>query len=290
MKSFLDNHDKTKDEIKKHELLKVCGDTLSFTLDSLNKLQNDYLKNNGKIYILFDNHQSKINLRKIITNGTYKSARDENRMPDEFYSCLDDFKKIIELYRSHFHTLYVENYEADDLTKPLALILKDDILFISADLDWSRNITGANHWCNYHVTYNQQTYKEKYGFTPNEERVKIYKTFRGDDSDSIPIGLPKIPSKLIYHIMDTYEDKFTNYILHPTSDNVVSETWVNKINENRKQLLENYKLVGFIPFDSDIRKFINQGQNKDSEIFSIFKKYDSRPPSNLGLINNWSIF
>lgn len=227
-------------------------------LKRVKEIQETYGRGDSTVYFLFDNPFSQINIRKIISEGKYKHPRKSKQVPEEIYKSLSIITEILRLYSDNFILLKGDNLEADDLTYPLKKYLDSlkngKTLFISADLDWSRNIDENNHWFNFQKIYTISDFKEDYGFSPEKNRVKLWKAIRGDQSDNIDSSVPYLPKDFLLHILETYQD-VEDLFKRIRSDKFLSKAWIDKIILNKDKIRVNYQLVDFIPVEKPIEQF-----------------------------------
>lgn len=225
-------------------------------LDRVNNLKDTYGNNNTIVYLLFDNPTSTINIRKMIDEN-YKHSRTNHRIPKAFWDTLAVTQEILKCYSSSFVICKKDCCEADDLVYPL--IKKLDIenektLIVSVDLDWARNLSFSEniHWFNYTEMFNSKMkFKTKYGFTPEGNKLKIYKAIRGDKSDCIEVGVPYLPENILLYILDNFKD-MSDLITNVYKHSDIPLKWQNKIRENRSKLLSNYSLVDFVLIEESI--------------------------------------
>jgi 5'-3' exonuclease len=223
--------------------------------DTLTRIQ-ELIKQFGaldcKVYFLCDNPFSKINQRSEIYSS-YKHARKNKNIPPVFYKSLDKFIEILKIFNDNFYIVRESGYEADDLI-PIVLNhiernWKGNTLLISADLDWARAIENSIDWFNFNTVYTINKFKEEYGFTPNNNGVKMYKCIHGDSSDCIENAVPYLPKNILLYIVNTYsslEHLFSNL----WSDTIIPKQWKLKIKEYEVQLKINYQLVDYSIIDN----------------------------------------
>lgn len=227
-------------------------------LDRVRQIQYQFGYFDAKVYFLMDNPNSAIERRQEI-NEAYKSHREKKDAPKDFYKILNIFMEIIKSYDDNFYTLWGEGLEADDLTAPVlkSLPVGDgaSALVVSADLDWSRNITRYVHWFNWHTVYNRERFLQKFNFKPTPERVKMYKAIVGDPSDNIEKAVPYLPNDVLYDLLDHFESlpEMMKGILQYQN---CPEQWRFKIYEAANKLKINYQLVDFLPVKKDIMEFV----------------------------------
>ena len=245
-------------------------------IDRVNSLKKDYLYNNGKVYLLFDNPKSTLTLRQII-DEEYKSPRMNRIIPEAFWDTLKILKQILLHYSNDFVFLQAKFCEADDLVIPLIENIEISktkrLLLVSADLDWSRGISENIDWFNFKTVYNKNNFYEEYKFFPERKNVVLYKVFRGDASDNIEIGLPNISEKLLLTIIDKSEvNDFASFrlFLHSLqSVDFLSKDWKLKIKENEDRLLKNYQLIDFMPVNLSFEEIKIQCE----EFVSVLRTY-----------------
>lgn len=225
---------------------------------SLNKLKRNYLSDYGKFYILFDNYNSSLRIRKEIDPNYKKNRKEKSKM---YYRSIDLLQQILLNYDNNIVLVYRSEYEADDLVKPIlnSIISEyDKVLLVSNDLDWARMIDFKKRYIEWLVgdkIYNNENFKEKYGYYPSEKNIILWKTFRGDDTDDIPIGVPGIRKKILLKLMNNYVDILD--IMNHINEIDYLGIWKDKIIESEKRLRLNYQLVSYIKIGEDeIEKFI----------------------------------
>ena len=216
------------------------------TIQKINKLKREYLKPEGIVYILSDNPTSKVQTRKLL-DPEYKINRIER--PQEFYKSLEVLALILQSYDDNYKYIQVPKLEADDLVPIVVENLPEDslILAVSSDMDWSRIINYKNHrvvWHNRKEIVTRNLFEEKYGFFPSEQNVVTYKTFRGDPSDNIESGVPMLPTKHLFTMINfgSYDDIIENIDIIDIPDK-----WKEAIKERKARLDLNYQLVSFYP-------------------------------------------
>lgn len=226
-------------------------------LKKLKAFQREYSYEDSLVYILFDNPFSKINLRKILSSGKYKHTR-QRKEAKYVHRTLNVLEEVLKCYDDSFRILRGENVEADDLTLPLKQYLKPDkqnrILYISADMDWARNIDEYCHWYNYVNIYNAHNFKKKYKFSPKGNSIKLYKAIHGDNSDCIKNAVPYLPENILLDIVERFEDVEDLYENLWRQD--YPEKWKIKLDENRREVIVNYQLVDFMDIGRDIKDSI----------------------------------
>lgn len=236
----------------------VFANTIKQSLNGIKKIVADYGYENSKVYLLFDNPDSKVNERKIISDGRYKYKRHKKAVTGKFYKALNVFKKLIKHYSDNFYILESMSLEADDLTYPLKKYLKESYsklsLFVSSDMDWARNMSKFADWYNFKTLYTNEQFFKKYEFRPSASSIKMFKTIRGDASDSIDVGVPYLPKEILLDIVTRYKN--VEQLLHNLPETKIPDNWKKKIRENEKQLKLNYQLVDFFEMNESIEDII----------------------------------
>lgn len=235
-----------------HCYLKDISKTISNIERTISFLYK-FCNSNTKWYFLFDNPESKINIRKSIDKN-YKHKREKRISPKGAYELLDLWKKML-LYSSDLYYVgYLQGYEADDLVKPTLEIIQNETLMVSSDLDWARNITENVDWCDWKNIYNPHDFENKYGFYPSANKIKLFKALKGDASDHIPVGCKRLPKNVLYAILDKCDT-----VLDLDQCNIPIK-WKNAIKESIERIKINYNLVDYLPIPQKT-KFLTECHN-----------------------------
>jgi len=237
----------------------MYSSSIQMTINRINKFIAEYGNYaNCNVYLLFDNPLSKINTRKEL-DPMYKHARSLRSVPPAFHKTLDIFFELAEVYSDNFKLIKISNLEADDLVQPLLNYLNNDsCLLISADMDWARSVGKSVHWYNYHTLYDMDSFKTKYGFFPNNNSITLYKSLRGDNSDSIPIGCPLLREEIVLDICNRFNN--VDELFKNLFDTDYPKQWKLKIKENEMRIRMNYALVDFIAVEGNIDEHIVHGK------------------------------
>lgn len=227
----------------------ITGGVYGF-LQSINKLSRIYTTTQGRVpkfWFLFDNHDSKINNRKLI-DPDYKKNRV--KQSSEFYRGIDYLEMVLMHHSDGNVIINRTEWEADDLVKPVVYEIDSShtILLYSQDLDYSRLIEHEGRkifWDNAHQIFDKKVFRIHYGFTPTESSVTLYKTFKGDPSDAIPNAVPNLPKEVLFQIMEAYKDLY-KFLQDLPIIWFLSDHWKRKIQEAIPRLILNEQLVSFI--------------------------------------------
>lgn len=246
----------------------VNRETIRVFLKNLKFLMSTYGRTDSKIYLLFDNALSKINFRKQL-DPEYKHSREKNGVPVGTYETLDLIKELLKHSSDNYFICYEPGLEADDLT----LSIKNSLeglqysLFISSDLDWARNIDQFCHWYNFAKIYTIQTFKDKHGFFPDGNSLKLYKAIKGDASDNIKVAIYDLPIEIVTYIIIKYATLIDLY-QNLENDQHLSK-YKQKFIDNKERIVLNYRLVDFLIPDIELSKFCYQCK-KDIKILNTY--------------------
>ena len=229
-------------------------------MDFLARIKNivslySYNYSNSKIFLLFDNTDSKVRKRQEI-DSTYKQSRENKPEIKGFAETLMILQEIIKNYNNNYYFAQMEGFEADDLVylvkkQAIKLFENERILLISADLDWARGIDETTDWFNYHEFYDKNSFKNKHGFSPIGNSIKIFKAIHGDTSDDVKNVVPYLPREILLNIVNnfaTLEDFFEKL---DTLE--IPEKWKEKIKEAKENIERNYKLVDFFEKETPLQ-------------------------------------
>lgn len=229
------------------EALSVGG--IYGTVNSIKSILKKFGNSTTKVWVLADNPTSRFSNRKMISPD-YKINRIER--PRQYYRGLELVSLIVQSFSDNFNYLQVPNMEADDFVPVVIeqIPVDKEILMVSSDMDWARCIDYKGHkvsWYafNHKRVISKHEFVEKHGFEPTERNIVTYKSFRGDSSDNIEIGVPHIPEKILLQLLD-YGD-VEDIIRDIECIDFVSDHWKEVISERSAKLRINYQLVSFYP-------------------------------------------
>ena len=255
----------------------VYKDLICSFIESIEDLRRKYMSHNGEIYLLFDNYFSRSDLRSIYMfadrkqlNEAYKSNRKKESK--EFYNSLNFLRYYYLIGPNIYHTLRVDNLEADDLVKPLFVDLgvfdsKKSALMITTDLDWARYLRKNVDWLP-RLNENPQDYQalsKKLGFGVTENNILMYKAIFGDASDKIKGIIPN-NDKNFKDFLDLIEKVITPEDLVLLSrKNKEGSSILNEIYLDEKLYLSNLQLVSSIECSKDLIKYsLTTGRNEQT--------------------------
>jgi len=275
-----------------NEVISVGG--IHGTIISIRKILRDFCDENTKVYFLADNPTSKQTSRKLISPD-YKMNRVSR--PRIYYRGLELTSLILQSYSDNFIYIQVPKMEADDVVPVIidTLPKEDSILLVSGDMDWARCINYHDHlvtWYTGKVMMTNGAFFDKYGFEPTEENIINYKTYRGDASDNIEIGLPYIPEKIVLKLLEY--GSVNDVISDAESIDFLNDKWKALIKEQAPRLRINEQLVSFYPLEySEIKQFIIKGKFKPSTLRVLYEglgfdvdQFDSRVSRHLRNVNH----
>jgi 5'-3' exonuclease len=218
-------------------------------LKMIQRIEREYLDNEGRIYFLFDNASSGEDHRKEI-DPDYKINR-KKRDP-QFYRGLDYLQLVLMHYQVGYRIVRRQSSEADDLIAPILESFGNkqySVLLVSNDMDWSRSINNTVHWMvrkdNQDVIYTKENFYQDYGFYPGLNEVCLYKSLRGDVNDNIPPGVKNIPETIVLNIIHQAKS-VANMFLY-LSDLDIPPQWKESIRQSRGRIQLNLMLVDYQP-------------------------------------------
>lgn len=190
-------------------------------------------------------------------NPEYKQNRkdkfaeqtEEERIAfEEFF---EEFEETLEVLAEDYPVLRYKGVEADDIA---AHIVKEKeqygletIWMISSDRDWDLMIQEGVGRFSY-VTRKEVTlenWSEHYDVSP-EDYISL-KCLTGDKGDNVP-GIPGIGPKRAQTLIEQYGTALDLYDAIPISGKY---KYIESLNENAEQLLQNYELMDLITFCDD---------------------------------------
>jgi 5'-3' exonuclease len=242
--------------------------------DRVVELKEQHCYKDAKVFLLFDNPTSTLKIRQMI-DESYKHYRLNKNIPQEFWDTLALLQILLECYMDNFFIVRKDSCEADDLVYPLAQMkpVGDAMLLVSADMDWARSISDSVHWFNFKTIYKRDNFNVDFGFFPDGNKVKMYKTIRGDKSDNIRKGLLGIPEPVLLHIVNSYTDA-TDLINNCSHDPSIPSHWKSEIKTNRNLIASNYSLVDFIDIEEPINDLIIPCKESIAELRYWYKLLD----------------
>ena len=219
------------------------------SIKMIQRIERNYLEENGRMYFLFDNAFSGEDRRKEI-DPDYKMNR-KKRDP-QFYRGLDYLQLVLMHYQTGYRIIRRPASEADDLIAPILESFgssKYSILLISNDMDWSRAINDTVHWLirkdRRDIIYSKEKFYEEYGFYPGLSEVCLYKSLRGDIGDNIPPGVKNIPETVVLNIVHQAKS-VSNMFLYLSELNIPLQ-WKEAIKQNKGRIQLNFMLIDYQP-------------------------------------------
>ena len=190
-------------------------------------------------------------------NPEYKQNRkdkfaeqtEEERMAfEEFF---EEFEATLEVLAEDYPVLRYKGVEADDiaahLVKEKDKYNLENIWLISSDRDWDllikENVGRFSYVTRKEVTL--ENWHEHYDVEPHE--YISLKCLTGDKGDNVP-GVPGIGPKRALTLIREYGSALDLYDALPINGKY---KYIEALNENAEQLLENYELMDLISFCDD---------------------------------------
>ena len=264
----------------------VYKDSICNFINSVEDLKNKYLKSDGQVYLLFDNYFSRADLRSMYMfanrkelNESYKANRKKESK--EFYNSLNFLRYFYLIGPSQYHTVRIDNLEADDLVKPLFEDIgvadgKLSALLITNDLDWTRYLSDMVDWLP-KLNEPPEDYRKlsaKLGFQVNEKNIIAYKAIFGDSSDNIK-GLLPYNEKYLDEFNKLMESSISpnDLVYKARAINDPSESSIlYTIKEDEKTYIINMQLVDTINCSKDtLHCSLTTGRNAES-LYSTVRK------------------
>ena len=232
-------------------------------LETIEFLKKKFLKENGELIFLYDNYHSRAELKQIPQplkesdsrkkyNAEYKAQRKSARA--EFYNTLETLRYYFLIGDSNIHTVRIPRLEADDLVKPCLSSLRrkkpnSKVLLATNDSDWCRYLDADTQYLPeiYKEPIGREKFIERWGYTPTEESVVLYKILYGDDADNIKAVFPEFDSKLKKQIMDTFSS--VEDFMYEAKNVPELKPYISLITdkEKEKNIKVAYQLISAIP-------------------------------------------
>jgi 5'-3' exonuclease len=227
------------------------------SLKMIQKIEVNYLAEDGRIYFLFDNPSSGEFRRKEI-DPDYKVNR--KKQDPQFYRGLDYLQLVLHSYKDGYRIIQKPEAEADDLVAPILKSFEGHdhfVLLVSNDMDWSRAVGDRVHWLvlsgDKEIIYDKDLFFNKYGFYPGYNEVCLYKALRGDSSDNIAAGVKGIPEKIVLEII--HQAKSVQNMFLKLRGISIDDQWKSAILQNRGRIQLNLMLIDRLPLSiADVRE------------------------------------
>jgi 5'-3' exonuclease len=235
----------------------VTGGVLA-SIRMIQRVEEKYLSENGRIYFLFDNPSSG-ELRRKDIDPDYKKNR--KKQDPKFYRGLDYLQLVFRNYKSGYRIIQRPESEADDLVFPILKSFEGhnhNVLLVSNDMDWGRAISDCVCWMVHldgrDIIYNTILFYNKFGFHPGYDEICLYKALLGDKSDNIVSGVKGIPEQTVFTIIHQ-AGSVRNMFLNLDSIEIEYQ-WKQAIRQNRGRIQLNLMLVECQPLsEADVREY-----------------------------------
>lgn len=213
------------------------------------KAVGHYIKEFGtedaKVFWLMDNATTSVSRFRKDLSEDYKATRKEQ--PEWFYRELDFVELILKYYRNNSELYRLKFLEADDyVSNIISLYVKptDNVLMISEDSDWCRNLSDNVHQYKDHRIYTKKVFFEQRGFEATYSNICFDKTFYGDKTDNILPSLPNLPKAFFLEVISEF--KTANDFIQAVKSNppaYLDKGWQLKILKEQNKILLNWNLV-----------------------------------------------
>jgi 5'-3' exonuclease len=228
------------------------------TIQMIQRIEANYLLENGRIYFLFDNPSSGEDSRKGI-DPDYKINR--KKWEPRFYRGLDYLQLVLRNYQNGYRIIQRHETEADDMVLPILKSFEGherSVLMISNDMDWGRAIENKIHWMVHKngkdIIYDRDLFYEYYGFYPGYDEICLYKALRGDESDGIVAGVKDIPENVVLTII--HQAKSVQNMFSGLNEIQIDRQWKTAIQQNKGRIKINLMLVEYQPLTmADVREY-----------------------------------
>ena len=190
-------------------------------------------------------------------NPEYKQNRkdkfaeqtEEERM--QFEAFFEEFEESLEVLAEDYPVLRYKGVEADDIAAHLVKEKDkyglESIWMISSDRDWDlliqENVGRFSYVTRKEVTL--ENWHDHYDVTP-EQYISL-KCLTGDKGDNVP-GVPGIGPKRALTLIQEYGSALDLYDALPIAGKY---KYIEALNENAEQLIQNYELMDLISFCDD---------------------------------------
>jgi len=190
-------------------------------------------------------------------NAEYKQNRkdkfaeqtEEERM--QFEEFFEEFEETLEVLAEDYVVLRYKGVEADDIAAHLVKEKDkyglESIWMISSDRDWDlliqENVGRFSYVTRKEVTL--ENWHDHYDVTP-EQYISL-KCLTGDKGDNVP-GVPGIGPKRALTLIQEYGSALDLYDALPIAGKY---KYIEALNENAEQLIQNYELMDLISFCDD---------------------------------------
>ena len=229
-------------------------------IEEVEFLKSKFLADNGEVVFLFDNYESRDELKELLkplsasqnrrkVNPTYKSNRINQKY--EFYNTVDVLRYYYLIQTSQYHTARITNLEADDLVPPCLNHISPNgsknVLMITNDSDWCRYLTETTHYLpNLHDSpLDRSEFYTLNGYFPTEGKIVLSKIINGDTADNIDMVFPEFQPSLRNKIIDFFSD--TQDFIINANKLVDLKEFVILIKERENDIRLAYQMLAAIP-------------------------------------------
>ena len=177
-----------------------------------------------------------------------EQSEEERIAFEEFF---EEFEESLNLLREEYPILRYKGVEADDIAAHLVKNREKydlgTIWLISSDKDWDlliqENVNRFSYVTRKEITI--ENWGQHYEVSP-QEYISL-KCLTGDKGDNVP-GIPGIGPKRALQLIKEYADAFSIYDATPIPS---SYKYIQALNENSEQILQNYELMDLITYCDD---------------------------------------
>lgn len=219
------------------------------------RLVNSLAKSYRCKHILITCDYGNSKYRKAISNGVYKSNREELREQqseeekEKFQKFFEGFEKAMELCATMFPLVKLKGVEADDVA---GYVVKkysdrfDNVWLISSDKDWDLLLKPNVHRFSYvtRAEYTLGNFAETHDGCESPEDYVSMKVFAGDSGDCVA-GFQGVGTKRAYNLIRQYGTALDVYDAIPLPGN---QKYISSINSDPEKIILNYELMDLLSF------------------------------------------
>jgi hypothetical protein len=264
---------------------KVYKGFIKSFIETVDHLKTKHLKENGEVIFLFDNYESREQIKQLLRplkesdsrkkiNPSYKAQRRAQKM--DFYSSLEIIRYYYMVNDKTHHTARIPNLEADDLVKPCIEYLQKKtphckILLVTNDSDWCRYLLPEEiQWLPelYGEPIGVFQFIKKFGFPPTEDSIILNKIIYGDEADNIKAVFPELKGDTRKFIMKNFFS--ITDLMFDVGKFPETKEYISLIKERETEIRSAYQMLATIPVtDEHFKSVFVTGRDSKVSITNI---------------------